>query len=68
MNKEASEAVMAVSKFYRMSLNDGNDITSVADEIELSRQYMYIQKLRYMEYLDYEIEECRDLKNTSFPN
>ena len=67
MNKEASEAVMAVSKFYRMSLNDGNDITSVADEIELSRQYMYIQKLRYMEYLDYEIEECRDLKKYIIP-
>lgn len=67
MSEEASEAIMAVSGFYRLSLNDGNDITSVANEVELSRQYMYIQKLRYMDYLDYHIQECEGLENYIIP-
>ena len=56
-----------MSKFYRMSLNTGNDITSVTKEIELSEQYMYIQKLRYMEYLDYEFPEYDGLKEYIMP-
>lgn len=67
MNNEASKAVMAVSKFYRKSLNDGNDITSVENEIELASQYMYIQKLRYMEYLDYKIDNYINLTNYVIP-
>lgn len=67
MNNEAAQAVMAVSKFYRMSLNDGNDITSVKNEIELARQYMYIQKLRYMEYLNYKIDHYTGLNEYVIP-
>lgn len=67
MYEEASGALTALSKFYRMSLNTGNDIISIAKEIELSEQYMYIQKLRYMEYLDYEFPEYDGLKEYIMP-
>lgn len=67
MNDVAGEAIVAISKFYRMSLNDGNDITSVEKEIELARQYLYIQKLRYMEYLDYTIESLEGLEQYMIP-
>ena len=67
LNDEASEAIMAMSKFYRMSLNDGNDTTTVANEVELSRQYLCIQKLRYTEYLEYEIHECGGLDRYMIP-
>lgn len=67
MSEEASEAVIAISGFYRMSLNDGNDIISVAGEVEMTRQYMYIQKLRYMDCLDYQICECKGLDNYTIP-
>jgi sensor histidine kinase YesM len=54
LNGTASLAISAAASFYRISLNKGNDILTVADEIELSKQYMYIQQLRYVEYLAYE--------------
>lgn len=53
MEDTAGECIYAMSSFYRLSLNRGNDILSVRDEIELSQQYMYIQKLRYIDRLDY---------------
>lgn len=58
MNETASEAISAMAIFYRISLNNGNDIISIKSELELCRQYLYIQKLRYQEYLDYRIECC----------
>lgn len=63
MNETASEAISAMAVFYRISLNKGNDIISIQSELELCRQYLYIQKLRYQEYLDYRIEECEGTEN-----
>lgn len=67
MYEEAGRAILAMSQFYRLSLNTGNDICSVAQEIELARQYLYIQKLRYAEYMDYVIEECEGTENYCIP-
>lgn len=67
MYEEAGEAVMAMSQFYRLSLNWGNDISSVAQEIELSRKYLYIQRLRYAEYMDYTIKECEGMEKYCIP-
>lgn len=61
MNDTASECVYAMSSFYRLSLNKGNDILQMGDEIELSMQYMYIQKLRYIDRLDYVFDVPRSL-------
>ena len=58
MYGEAGRAILAMSRFYRLSLNTGNDICSVTQEIQLARQYLYIQRLRYAEYMDYVIEDC----------
>lgn len=63
----AGDAIIAISEFYRMSLNVGSDIISVADEIELSERYMYIQKLRHTEYLDYVFEVCASLEYYMIP-
>ena len=53
MKDAAGECIYAMSSFYRLSLNKGDDILMLGDEIELSAQYMYIQKLRYIDRLDY---------------
>ncbi len=42
--------------FYRISLSKGNDIITVNDEMQLINNYLSIQKLRYVEYLDYELD------------
>ncbi len=52
-------AVMAaryLAGFYRISLSKGNDIITIRDEMSLIDNYLSIQKLRYVEYLDYRLE------------
>ena len=67
MYGEAGKAILAMSRFYRLSLNTGNDICSVAQEIQLARQYLYIQRLRYAEYMDYVIEDCEEAGDYCIP-
>lgn len=42
--------------FYRISLSKGNDIITIRDEMDLIDNYLSIQKMRYVEYLDYQLE------------
>jgi two-component system sensor histidine kinase YesM len=42
--------------FYRISLSKGNDIITISDEMQLIDNYLSIQKLRYVEYLDYKLD------------
>ena len=67
MNEMAGEGVYAMSSFYRLSLNKGNDILRMGDELELSMQYMYIQKLRYIDRLDYIFDIPRNLYDYLIP-
>jgi len=45
-----------LASFYRISLSKGNDLITIKEEIQLIESYLSIQKLRYVEYLDYSIE------------
>lgn len=67
INDTASECVSAMSTFYRLSLNRGNDILTVWDELELSTKYMYIQKLRYVDRLSYIFDVPDSLGNCLVP-
>ncbi len=42
--------------FYRISLSKGNDIILIKDEMNLIDNYLSIQKMRYVEYLDYSLD------------
>jgi two-component system sensor histidine kinase YesM len=53
--------------FYRISLSKGNDIIVIKDEIDLINNYLSIQKLRYVEYLDYRLEFDEDVLNYQIP-
>ena len=50
------EIVRALSSFFRIALSRGKDWISIRQEIEHVRSYLYIQKIRYRDILDYEIE------------
>lgn len=60
--------VAALAKFFRVSISKGNEIISVADEIEHARSYLIIQKIRYKDKFDFTIDAepevlpCRTLK------
>ena len=56
-----SQRVVQVTKslatYFRLALNQGKDLISLSDEINHVRQYLFIQKQRYGDKLDYEINE-----------
>ena len=54
--EEVIEIVRALSSFFRIALSKGKDWIPIRQEIEHVRSYLYIQKIRYRDILDYEIE------------
>jgi len=57
--------VSALSSFFRISLSKGRDWITIGEEIERTRSYLTIQKMRYRDILDYRIEvDDQTLNNT----
>lgn len=56
LKDNAMMTAKSLAGFYRISLSKGNDIISIEDEMHLIDNYLSIQKLRYVEYLDYQLE------------
>jgi two-component system sensor histidine kinase YesM len=55
-HKQVIEIVSALSKFFRISLSKGRDWITIAEEIEQTRSYLTIQKIRYRDVLDFSID------------
>jgi two-component system, sensor histidine kinase YesM len=55
-NAQVIEIVSALSKFFRISLSKGRDWITIAEEIERTKSYLTIQKIRYRDILDFNIE------------
>ncbi|KJQ62469.1 sensor histidine kinase [Streptococcus oralis] len=66
-----SQRVVQVTKslatYFRLALNQGKDLISLSDEINHVRQYLFIQKQRYGDKLEYEIAEEPDFDNLALP-
>lgn len=53
LKEESIQVVANLANFYRISLNNGANIIKVSQEIELMEHYLLLQKLRYIEFMDY---------------
>ncbi|MBC8060834.1 MAG: sensor histidine kinase [Clostridiaceae bacterium] len=66
--KKVISVTKALAQFFRLSLSGGSELTTVEKEIEHVKQYLYIQKERYEDKLNYDfqfdsaISDCRILK------
>ncbi len=63
MKDTALMTVQSISNFYRISLSDGVDIIKVEDEINLVKQYLFLQEMRYREFMEFET----DFEEAIFP-
>lgn len=50
------EVVTALTRLFRIALSQGREIISVKDEIEHVRSYLVIQKIRYEDKFDFNIQ------------
>jgi two-component system sensor histidine kinase YesM len=65
--EQASQMVFALANFYRISLSAGHDIIPVRDVVQMIRNYLYIQKLRMQEVINYTIICAPSLEDTLMP-
>ena len=53
----------ALAQFFRLSLNGGNEITTIYNEFEHIKQYLYIQKERYGDKLSCDLSYDENIKD-----
>ena len=54
--QEVITMVSALARLFRLSLGKGKEIVDIGSEVEHVRHYLTIQKIRYKDRLDYEID------------
>jgi two-component system, sensor histidine kinase YesM len=57
------ELVRVLSRFFRITLSKGKDWITVREEIEHVESYLAIQKMRYHDILDYQIDVPDNLRD-----
>ncbi|MGL5821868.1 MAG: sensor histidine kinase [Sarcina sp.] len=62
-NKEAIVMTSALAKLFRISLNKGENLLLLSDEIKHIESYLTIQKIRYKDRFDVEINIGEGLEN-----
>jgi two-component system sensor histidine kinase YesM len=55
-NKKISKLVLALGSYYKISLSKGAEIISLREELELVRNYLVIQNMRYGNIIENKIE------------
>lgn len=66
-DKEVSDMVKAMAKFYRIVLSSGEDVIPLRQELEHVKSYMIIQNLRYDNIIEYDIQIPEELMDYHLP-
>ena len=67
MKENALRMSKSLVEFYRDSLSGGDGIIKISEELRLIENYLNIQSLRYMDYLDYSIQVDDDIYDFEIP-
>lgn len=62
-NNEIVKTVVALTKILRIGLSKGSEVIPLSDEFEHVKNYLFIQKMRYGDKLDYNIKLPEELKD-----
>jgi two-component system sensor histidine kinase YesM len=63
--EQVIEIVSALSSFFRLSLSKGKDWITIGEELERTRSYLTIQKMRYRDIMDFKIEADEEVLNNT---
>ena len=66
-NQDISDMVKALATYYRICLSKGKDIITLQQELDYVKNYLFIQRMRYGEILNYEIAEEPGLEKAVIP-
>lgn len=60
-NDSVIQMVVALSRFFRISISRGRDIISIEEEVQHAKYYLQIQQIRYGNRFSYEFDINKDL-------
>lgn len=66
-SEKVIEVTKSLAQFFRISLSKGQEMITLEDEFDHIKQYLFIQKQRYAEQLDYTIKLDDSIKNIQVP-
>lgn len=66
-NDRASEAILALSRFYRLTLNRGNLTATVAAELEHVSLYVKLMNMRFDNTIDFVVDVPEELLDYEIP-
>lgn len=66
-NHQVIDLMMALSKFYKLTLGNGMEAVTVASETDHIESYLTIMSMRYADILDYEVFVEESALNGLFP-
>lgn len=64
---EAYNSLVALSKFYRSSLSDGKLIITISKELDIIKNYLFIQNIRYNNLFEVEIDVDENIMDFKIP-
>ncbi|MDO4273507.1 MAG: histidine kinase [Eubacteriales bacterium] len=67
LKDESIEVVSNLASFYRISLNNGANVVRISQEIDLMEHYLRLQRLRYIEFMDYTLSFTPDIHDYAIP-
>jgi two-component system, sensor histidine kinase YesM len=65
--EDAISTAKSLASFYRSSLSKGNDMIKISEEVDLTANYLAIQKMRYSNYMEYSIQMENDVVDLEIP-
>ena len=67
LDESAVKFTNHLSHFYRLSLSSGNDVISILEEIQIIESYLFMQSLRYHEFMDYAVNVDEAVLTSKIP-
>ncbi|WP_268966079.1 sensor histidine kinase [Paenibacillus cymbidii] len=65
--QDISQVISALAKYFRLSLNGGRDVMSVADELNLAQVYLDLQSNRFQHSFEYRIQPEPNVLDLNLP-
>ncbi|WP_057489978.1 cache domain-containing sensor histidine kinase [Streptococcus orisasini] len=66
-SKRVVEVTKSLASYFRLALNQGNELIALSDELHHVEQYLFIQKQRYGDKLSYKINPLPAFDKVSIP-
>lgn len=64
---DLADMIHSLSTFFRLSLNDGKELISIAEELDHVKSYLDIQSVRYKDTVKFEIQADKEASHCLIP-